>query len=379
MREGNAVPLFDRYFVFAVLALLALGLIMLTSASVQISQHQYGEPFHYLFRQLFYLSLGLIIAFFIFRRPILFWESIGQVLLIGSFAALLLVLIPGIGHRINGSSRWLGFGPLTFQVSEFIKFSAVVYFAGYLVRHHQEVREELTGFLKPLLVLGVIAILLLLEPDFGATVVVVFTVFSMMFLANTRALPFIVLLVLVILAFVLLAVTSPYRMARLTTFMHPWEYQYHSGYQLVQALLAFGRGGVFGVGLGHSLQKLFYLPEADTDFLFAVIAEELGLIGIIVVIALYALLVWRALLIGRRAIAMGFPAAGYMAFGFAVWLGMQAAINMGVNSGLLPTKGLTLPLMSYGGSSMLVSCMVIAMLLRIDFEVRLQRSKWSMR
>jgi cell division protein FtsW len=378
-RKRTSVPIFDKYFVFAVLALLALGLIMLTSASSQISQHHYGQPFHYLFRQLLYLALGLGLGFFIFRRPILFWESTGRIFLILSFAALLLVLIPGIGHRINGSSRWLGFGPLTFQVSEFIKFAAVIYFAGYLVRHHQEVQAELAGFLKPLLVLGVIAVLLLLEPDFGATVVVVFTVFSMMFLANTKALPFIILLVLVVIAFALLAVSSPYRMARLTTFMHPWEYQYHSGYQLVQALLAFGRGGVFGVGLGHSLQKLFYLPEADTDFLFAVIAEELGLIGIVVVISLYALLVWRAMLIGRRALAAGFPAAGYMAFGFAVWLGMQAAINMGVNSGLLPTKGLTLPLMSYGGSSMVVSCMVIAVLLRIDYEVRAQRAKWSHR
>lgn len=377
IQKQSAIPIVDKYFIFAALALLALGLIMLTSASAQISQHHYGQPFHYLFRQLCYLALGLVIAFFLFRRPILFWESTGQIFLIISFVALLLVLIPGIGHRINGSRRWLGFGPLTFQVSEFIKFSVVIYFGGYLVRRHKEVTEELAGFLKPLMVLGALAVLLLLEPDFGATVVIVFTVFSMMFLANTKALPFIILLGLVISAFVLLAITSPYRMARLTTFMHPWEYQYHSGYQLIQALLAFGRGGVFGVGLGHSLQKLFYLPEADTDFLFAVIAEELGLIGIIVVIALYALLVWRGLLIGRRAIAAGFPAAGYMAFGFSIWLGMQAAINMGVNSGLLPTKGLTLPLMSYGGSSMVISCMVIAVLLRIDFEVRLQRAKWS--
>jgi cell division protein FtsW len=368
--EQKRLVVFDKYLLFAVLSLAALGILLVTSASMVISDRQYGYPFHYLFHQLIYFGIGSIFIFFMLRTKVIFWENKAFILLLIAFVMLVLVLVPGIGHRVNGSRRWIGFGPLMLQVSEYVKFAMVVYLSSYLVRHQHEVKTQISGFLKPLGILGIIALLLLIEPDFGATFVITMTVFGLMFLGGARVWQFILILMLVILAFSLLAIMTPYRMQRLTTFLDPWGNQYHSGYQLVQSLIAFGRGGIFGVGLGDSVQKLFYLPEAHTDFLFAVLAEELGLIGILLVIGLYVVLVWRTLLIGRRAQLAGFPAAGYMAYGFAVWIGMQALINMGVDSGLLPTKGLTLPLMSYGGSSVLSICIVMGLLFRIDYEVR---------
>ncbi|MEM9243404.1 MAG: putative lipid II flippase FtsW [Pseudomonadota bacterium] len=362
--------IYDKYLLFAALALLAIGLTMVASASMMISQAKYHQPFHFFFHQLVYIILGLLLAIVVLRIRILFWENISGILLLSSFIFLILVLIPHVGHRINGSARWIGVGPLRLQVSEYAKFVMIIYLSGYLVRHRQEVEQQLSGFLKPLFILMIMACLLLLEPDFGATVVISLTTFSMIFLAGARLRLFIVLLLLAVVALSILAVSSPYRLLRLTTFLDPWANQYHSGYQLVQSLIAFGRGGIFGVGLGDSIQKLFYLPEAHTDFLFAVLAEELGLVGILVVIALYVLLVWRALNIGRRAQQAGFLAAGYMAFGIAIWIAMQAFINMGVDAGMLPTKGLTLPLMSYGGSSILLTCMAIGLLLRVDYETR---------
>jgi len=361
--------LYDYWLLAIVFALLAIGLLMVASASMVISDRQYHTAFHFLFHQLAYVGVAIVLGIIILRVPLIFWEKISPYLLLVSLFLLTIVLIPGIGREVNGSMRWVEIGPFGIQVSELAKFSIVIYMAGFLVRRQAEVRSSFVGFLKPMLLLGVIAILLLLEPDFGATGVIMLTVLGMIFLAGARLLPFILLVLLVGAALTLLAITSPYRLLRLTTFLHPWVNQFSSGYQLTQSLIAFGRGGIFGVGLGNSIQKLFYLPEAHTDFLFAVLAEELGLIGELIVIGLFAALVSRILFIGRLAVRAGKESAAYMAYGFSLWLGLQAMINIGVNAGVLPTKGLTLPFMSYGGTSILFNCIAIAILLRIYHEI----------
>jgi cell division protein FtsW len=284
---------------------------------------------------------------------------------------LALVLLPGIGHSVNGSARWIGFGPFRIQVSEVAKLAAVIYLAGYLFRRNIEIRTHLTGFLKPIGILGVVALLLLCEPDFGATVVIMTTALGMMFLAGMRVQHFIVLFIIVLVGMSFIAISEPYRMARLTSFLNPWANPYNSGYQLTQSLIAFGRGGWFGVGLGNSIQKLFYLPESYTDFLFAVIAEELGLVGVLMIISLFCFMVWRIFWIGRQAQLLGRSFSGFLAYGFGIWIAIQFAVSVGVNSGVLPTKGLTMPLVSYGGSSMLINCIVIALILRIDYESRM--------
>lgn len=365
------IVLYDRYLLLATIGLLLFGLLMVASTSIVISERTYGQPFHYLFRQLFYLTLGLGLAIFIFRIPIDFWQKVGSVLLALSLVLLTLVLLHGIGREVNGSMRWLGIGPFGLQVSEFAKLAVIIYLAGYLVRRDVEVRTHVSGFLKPLFLLGVVALLLLREPDFGAATVIMATSMGMLFLAGVRLWQFAILFGGVIAALATLAITSPYRMARLTTFLNPWASQYDSGYQLTQSLIAFGRGSWFGVGLGESVQKLFYLPEAHTDFLFAVLTEELGLVGSLVVIALFAVVVMRALQIGRKAYLEKQHFAAYIAYGFGLELAMQVMINIGVNAGVLPTKGLTLPFMSYGGSSLLMMCCMIAILLRIDYEARI--------
>src|SRR5579885_3178159 len=370
-RQVDAPALYDKWFIFAVLCIVAFGLLMMTSASIVISDKQLHQPFYYLYKQLIYLTLGTLLGSVVLQIEIIQWEKLGGYLLLGVMLMLALVLIPGIGHSANGSARWIGYGPLTFQVSELTKFMVVVYMAGYLVRHNHEVRYQLSGFIKPMLILSTIAVLLLKEPDFGATVVVTATTLGLMFLAGMRLRHFAALFSLVLGALALIAVSAPYRLARLTTFLNPWARPFDSGYQLTQSLIAFGRGGWFGVGLGKSIQKMFYLPEAHTDFLFAVIAEELGLVGMLVVMSLFLLLVIRIFIIGREAQRLDRHFAGFLAYGFGLWMAIQFTVSIGVNSGLLTTKGLTLPLMSYGGSSVLVSCIVIAVLLRIDHENRL--------
>lgn len=372
LRESaHSTPrLFDPYFIMIVVALVAIGLIMVASASMAISERQFHQPFHYLFRQLLYMILGFLVLLVVIRVPLKFWYESSSALLFTGMFLLVLILVPGLGHQVNGSTRWLSLGPIGIQVSEFVKLAMILYLAGYLMRRNDEVRTQISGFIKPMAILGVIACLLLMEPDFGAATVIMITALAMMYLSGVRLWQFAVLLFIVIVAMAGLAVMSPYRMARLTAFLNPWAYQFNSGYQLTQSLIAFGRGGIDGVGLGGSVQKLFYLPEAHTDFLFAVLAEELGLLGILSVIALYLILIWRILLIGRRAQRINNHFAGFAAYGFGIWFGIQAFVNMGVNAGVLPTKGLTLPLLSYGGSSMLIIFIVIAILLRIDYESR---------
>lgn len=362
---------YDRWLIAVLVTIVLLGLLMVASASIEISQKQMHEPFYFLYRQLVGLLLGIICGYVVVQFKIEFWQKIDSFLLVGVMLLLALVLIPGIGHSVNGSARWIGFGILRIQVSELAKFSMVIYLAGYLFRRNREIQTQFKGFLKPIGILGIMALLLLCEPDFGATVVIMATALGMMFLAGMRLRPFVIMFMVILAALAVLAISEPYRMARLTNFLNPWANPYNSGYQLTQSLIAFGRGGLTGIGLGNSIQKLFYLPEAHTDFLFAVIAEELGLMGMLVIIGLFTFLVIRIFFVGRQAQQLGRHFAGFMAYGFGLWLAMQFTVSIGVNSGILPTKGLTLPLMSYGGSSLLVNCIVMALLLRIDYENRL--------
>jgi cell division protein FtsW len=370
--QNDIMPFFyDRYLLFSILTLLVFGLLMVASTSIVISERQYGQAFHYFFHQLLYLVVGVGVGTIIFQIKIDYWRKISLMLLVLSIGLLVLVLVPGIGRQVNGSVRWLGFGPFGLQVSEFVKLTMIIYLAGYLVRQEKQIQTQIRGFLKPLLVLVIIAFLLLCEPDFGAATVIVITSLGMLFLAGVRIWQFAILLTSVVLIFAILAISSPYRLARLTTFLNPWANQFDSGYQLTQSLIAFGRGSWSGVGLGESIQKLFYLPEAHTDFLFAVLTEELGLIGGLFMILLFSVLVWRALRIGQYCFKAGQRFSAYLAYGIGLNIALQVIINMGVNMGVLPTKGLTLPLMSYGGSSLLITCMMLALLLRIDYERRL--------
>ena len=367
-------PQLDYGLLLAMLALLGIGLVMVASASLSIAERQTGEPFYYLLRQGSYVVMGLVLALATYRLPLEFWEQVGPMVLITAIVFLLVVLVPGLGHTVNGSTRWLKLGPFNFQVSEMAKLALIIYLAGYLVRHGEAVRSTVAGFIKPMAVVGLLGVLLLMEPDFGAAVVLTATALGMMFLGGVRLWLFGVLVLMAVGLLALLAVSSPYRMERLTAFMNPWADPFNSGFQLTQALIAFGRGEWLGVGLGGSVQKLFYLPEAHTDFLFAVLAEELGLMGISLVVTLFAFLVWRIFCAGRAAFEVGMPFAGFLAYGVAIWIALQAFINMGVNMGLLPTKGLTLPLMSYGGSSMIITCMAIALVLRVSYETQQPKS-----
>jgi len=364
------LPRMDYLLLFAVLALAALGLVMVASASITLADRELGQPFYYALRQAIYIGVGVLLGMGVYRLRLALVEQAGLLLLLTAFALLLAVLVPGVGTQVDGSVRWLNTGLFRLQVSEPAKLTILLYLASYLNRHGEEVRTQLSGFIKPLALLALAAILLLLEPDFGATVVMLATAMGMIFIAGARLWQFGGMLGLGGVSLAGLAVSSPYRMERLTTFLNPWADPFNSGFQLTQSLIAIGRGEWFGVGLGASIQKLFYLPEAHTDFVFAVLAEELGLLGVCVVIALYAVVVWRAFVIAIQAEKAGNGFASLLAHGIGIWIGLQAFINMGVNMGLLPTKGLTLPLMSYGGSSMVVVCAAIALLLRVDHETR---------
>ncbi len=358
----------DPWLLGSALVLLGLGLVMVCSASITMASREWGQPFYFFDRQSLYIVVGMVSGLIMLRVPTVLWERYGMVLILFSILLLALVLVPGIGRSVNGSTRWMALGPINLQVSELAKLFSVVYLAGYLVRRSAEVRTAMSGFLRPMVLLSIMVLLLLVEPDFGAAVVMLATALGLMWLGGVRWWQFLLLLGFMVAVLMVLAVSSPYRMARLTTFLNPWANPYSSGFQLTQALIAFGRGEWFGVGLGASVLKLFYLPEAHTDFLFAVLAEELGLVGAVIVIGLFSVLVGRALIIGRRAERSGRLFGAYLAYGLGLWIGLQAFINIGVNMGVLPTKGLTLPLMSYGGSSIVVMCLAVAMLLRVGLE-----------
>ena len=350
--------------------LMLYGLVMVGSASMEVGAKTYGNVFHLLTRHGVYLLIAGLAAVLAISVPVQVWQRWDAGLLGFAFLLLVVVLLPGIGKEVNGSTRWIALGPFSLQGSEFVKLFVMIYMAGYLVRRAEEIETSLSGFAKPLVVLTLIVLLLLGQPDFGAAIVIISAAIGMIFLAGVPYRFSLPLVALCVSAVALIATLQPYRLARLTAFADPWEHQFGSGYQLTQALIAFGRGEWFGLGLGNSIQKLFFLPEAHTDFLFSIIAEELGIVGAGLVILLFAALVIRGLTIGNEARSKSLMFHAYLAYGLSLILGIQASINLGVNLGVLPTKGLTLPLMSYGGNSLIVSCMMIAILLRIDFETR---------
>lgn len=352
------------------LALLGLGLVMITSASSEVAAALSGNPLYHMIRHLVYLVIGLGVCGLVLMIPLSTWQRLGWVLLIGAFGLLVLVLVPHIGREVNGSMRWIGFGAFNVQPSEIAKVFVVLYLAGYLVRRQEEVRESWAGFFKPFVVLLPMAGLLLLEPDFGATVVMMGSAAAMLFLGGVGLFRFSLMVALAVGAVFVLVQTQEYRLQRLITFTDPWADQFGSGYQLTQALIAFGRGEWFGVGLGNSIQKQFYLPEAHTDFVYAVLAEELGMVGALATLGLFLFVSVRALYIGLWAEKAKQFFAAYTAYGLAfLWIG-QFLINIGVNIGLLPTKGLTLPFLSYGGSSLVICCLSLGLLLRIEWERR---------
>ena len=350
--------------------LLTLGLLMMTSASVEIASSRYGDPFFHLKRQSVFAVLGCIAMLITLHLPMRFWRSISAYLLLLSFALLTLVLIPGVGRVVNGSARWIDLGFFNLQPSELAKVFIVIYVAAYLERHADEVRGAFVGFVKPLLVVAGAVVLLHFEPDHGAMVILLATVFCLIFLAGAKISRFFPLLLLCVCGVTYIAVLKPYVLERFTSYWNPWaaENVFNGGYQLTQALIAFGRGEWFGVGLGNSIQKLYFLPEAHNDFVLAIIGEELGLLGVGFVIFLFVCLVYTGFSIGRQALSRGELFSAYVAFGVSLLFSGQALINIGVNIGLLPTKGLTLPFLSYGGASLIVCCYMAAILLRIQYE-----------
>jgi cell division protein FtsW len=348
-------------------AAVTVGLVMVASASFPLGESM-GAPTRFVVRHAAYLLAATVALGACLVVPLRVWQAIHRPLLIAALVLVALVLVPGIGHMVNGSRRWIGVGPFTVQAAEFAKFALVIYLAGYLARNREALVADPIALVRPLALVGVLCALLLLEPDFGSVVVMAAVTGGVLFLAGARLRHFLLIVLVVGLSLGLLSVLQPYRLQRLVTFLDPWAVAYGSGYQLTQALIAFGRGDLFGLGLGEGIQKLLYLPEAHNDFIFAVVAEELGLVGALLVFGLLIALVLRIFRIAGAAIADGRAFAGYLAYGVALLLGVQCVINVGVNTGTLPTKGLTLPFISYGGNSLLFCCALVGLVLRVRLE-----------
>lgn len=359
----------DTHLLLLIIGLMSVGVIMVSTASIDFAADIYGDPWFFSKRHGIYLAMGWVAGGFALLVPIDAWNRISPLLLFVAILLLMAVLIPGIGKSVNGSRRWLLLGPISVQVSEIAKYSVILFLASYLSRRHEEVEQYWSGIFKMIIIVCAVLLLLILEPDFGSSVVVCFTAGAMMFVAGVKLWRFALLALLGVGALSIMALTSPYRMQRLVTFLDPWSEQFSNGYQLVQSLIAFGRGEWFGVGLGNSVQKLFYLPEAHTDFVFAIAAEEFGMVGALTLVALFTWLIKKVLSVSKQAMEQGNKFAAFSVFGMAVMLAVQTFINMGVATGLLPTKGLTLPFISYGGSSLIMSCVTLAFVLRVQWEL----------
>jgi cell division protein FtsW len=363
----------DPWLLWSAIGLLVFGLVMVYSASIATAE---GSRFtgyqssYFLVRHGFFLAVGLVAGVVTFQIPLRLWQQLAPWLFVAGVVLLAIVLIPHIGRAVNGAQRWIPLGPVNLQPSELMKLAAVLYAADYTTRKLADMDSFRRGFVPMAVVMVLVGALLLREPDFGAFVVIISIAMGILFLGGINVRLFSILFLFLVVAFVILIWTSPYRRERLFGFMDPWQDAYGKGYQLSHALIAFGRGEWLGVGLGASVEKLFYLPEAHTDFLLAVIAEELGFVGVVAVVGMFALLVQRCFVIGRQSLSLDRIFGGLYAQGLGIWFGVQAFINMGVNMGLLPTKGLTLPLMSFGGSGILANCAALAILLRVDYENR---------
>lgn len=360
---------FDRQLVFIALGLISFGLVMVASSSIDFAAARYGDPLYLVKKQGIFLSIGIACGLVIMCVPTAMWQKYSGLLLCLALFFLIAVLIPGVGKMVNGSRRWLSLGPMSMQASELAKICLLLFFSSYLARRNQDVQKSWTSFFVMVSVIGVTVVLLLLEPDFGSSVVICLTLGTMMFVAGVPILRFILLALAGVGGLALMAVVSPYRWERLVAFMDPWSRQFDSGYQLVQSLIAFGRGEWMGLGLGNSIQKLFFLPEAHTDFIFAIIAEEFGLLGVLALISAFGFFVYKIFNLSKKASEKGEAFSGYLCLGVGTLLAVQAFINMGVSSGFLPTKGLTLPFISYGGSSLLINCALLAMVFRVNWEL----------
>ncbi|EEO14169.1 cell division protein FtsW [Vibrio cholerae] len=370
LRTSSPEALFDRQLVWIAFGLMLIGLVMVTSASFPISSRLTDQPFHFMFRHAIFLLLAFLTSSMVLQVPLERWMKYSSLLLGISFFLLIVVLV--VGKSVNGASRWIPLGLFNLQPAEVAKLSLFIFMSGYLVRKHDEVRQTFFGgFLKPIMVFGTLAVLLLGQPDLGTVIVMLVTLFGMLFIAGAKLSQFLALMVAGVLAVVALIVAEPYRVRRVTSFLDPWEDPFGSGYQLTQSLMAFGRGEWFGQGLGNSIQKLEYLPEAHTDFVFAVLAEELGFVGVVLVLVLIFSLVLKAIFIGKKAFQHDQQFGGYLAFGIGIWFAFQTLVNVGAAAGMVPTKGLTLPLISYGGSSLIIMSVAVSILLRIDHECRL--------
>ncbi len=369
--ENSPVVMYDRTLLWLTLGLALIGFVMVTSASVPVGQKINDDPFYFARRDAFYLILALGLSLLTLRLPMSFWQKYSSLMLLISIVMLLIVLV--VGNSINGASRWISLGPLRVQPAEFSKLSLFCYLASYLVRKVEEVRNNLWGFMKPLAVMLVLAVLLLAQPDLGTVIVLFVTTLALLFLAGAKVWQFLALIGSGLLAVVLLIIAEPYRVRRVTSFMDPWADPFGSGYQLTQSLMAFGRGEFWGQGLGNSVQKLEYLPEAHTDFIFSIIGEELGYIGVVLALLMVFSVAFRAMTIGRKALQLDQRFSGFLACAIGVWFSFQALVNVGAAAGMLPTKGLTLPLISYGGSSLIIMSTAIVLLLRIDYEIRLMQ------
>ncbi|HHR5902020.1 TPA: cell division protein FtsW [Providencia alcalifaciens] len=375
--EKNGVisgsTLYDRTLVWLAFGLAAVGFIMVTSASMPVGQRLTDDPFYFAKRDVVYLVVAFLLALGVMRVSMATWEKYSFILLMGALAMLAVVLVAG--SSVNGASRWIDIGIVKIQPAEISKFALFCYVSSYLVRKSDEVRTKFFGFVKPMCILIMMALLLLLQPDLGTVVVLVVTTLGLLFLAGARLAPFIIGIAACGVGVLALIVFEPYRLRRVTSFLNPWDDPFGSGYQLTQSLMAFGRGELLGQGLGNSVQKLEYLPEAHTDFIFSVLAEELGYVGVVLVLLMVFMLAFRAMMVGRRALLTKQLFGGYLACAIGIWFTFQALVNVGAAAGMLPTKGLTLPLISYGGSSLLVMSAAIAVLLRIDYETRLEKAQ----